>query len=492
MTNHQWLNVTQLDRNERRWLTFAGAIAVLCFVVAIPLILDAGFGAEDFLIAPRAQEGWGHAMLTYFGAADPEAIHYYRPACRAVQRTLQVFYDTSPAVFHTWNLILHLFAVWLVYRLARSLSGDKAIAVLAGLVFLIHPAHDEPIIWVSGISALTETVWHLLGLLAFDRFLRTRDRLTGGAVIVCFAFGVLSKESGVSILLTMPLLWWYRGHEKRALWPYAGVAAATAALFAWRKIIGVDSSLPLLNLTPNPLAWGRNAVYYLVQFLVPVRSVFRLIGFDNYYRLRDMLPPVPTTMLYGAGIIVALGLIAWILLRTWGRFPRLAILAVLLAIAAIGPLFISRYPGLRLMYLSSGMLAIAVAAIVMQSARRKWFVAVVSVWIVIMSLSLVERAEAWRESGHLAGRIFDAALYTCNKVPDEATVVFRGIPGRYLGGYVFPVTFSEAVSKRVPPRYRLTIINYDDPHEYIDAIPGDARWYQWDGEHFLPSTAPAR
>ncbi len=491
MINHQWPNVTQLDRDERRWLTFAGAIAVLCFVVAIPLILDAGFGAEDFLIAPRAKESWGHAMGSYFGAADPEAIHYYRPATRAVQRTLQVFYDTNPGVFHTWNLILHLLASWLVYRLALSLSENRILAWLAGLVFLIHPAHDEPIIWISGISALTETVWHLLGLVAFDRFLRTRDRVAGVGVIACFAFGVLSKESGVSMLLTLPLLWWYRGHERRNLWPYAGVSAATLALFIWRKVIGVDSSLPLLNLTANPLSWGRNALYYLTQFLLPVRSFFRMIGFDNYYRLRDLLPPVPTTVLYGAGIAIALGATAWMVVHTWGRWPRLAVNATLLAIAAVGPLFISRYPGLRLMYLFSGLLAIAVAVIVMQSARRRWLIGAVSVWIIVMSVSYVERAEAWREAGHLAGRIFDAALLTCDKVPDDATVVFRGIPGRYLGAYIFPVTFSEAVAKRVPGR-RLTIVNYDDPHEYLEQIPVGARWYQWDGEHFLPIEAPAR
>ena len=478
-----------IGRSQRLTLRIAGVVAALSFAVALPLILDAGFHADDFLLFPREQESWGSAVASYLSGHDPEATHYYRPGCRVVQQTLQTGFGTNAVVFHAWNLLLHLVTVYVLYRLAQSISGDKVVAWIASAIFLIHPAHDEPVMWITGISGLTDSLFHLIGLLAFDSYLKGNRRSYGWLVPVCFLIAVSHKESATSMLLTLPLLWWYRGHRRGQLWPIAAVAILTVALSIWRGIIGVDSSAAWQNLTFNPLAWVRTVVFYLLQFLLPVRSFFRAIGFDNYYIWRDAMPVVPGTVVYGIGIAVV-GVLSLILgVRLWRRFPRETKLGIGLAMLAIAPLLISRYTALRLLYLSSALLSLALAAFIRQRMRRAAMAWAFAGWIAVMSISWVERSTAWNEAGERNQIILREAVRARKQTPENTAAVYLDVPRRHLGAFLFPGAFAEAVGweTRMPPGF---IFDYDNAYTDRAQIPTSRMWYRWNGERFEEVTEP--
>lgn len=478
-----------LGRSQRIALRIAGVVAALSFVVALPIILTSGLHADDFLLFPREGQDWSSAVAGYLGGHDPEAVHYYRPGCRVVQQTLQSFFGTSQIVFHGWNILLHLAAVYVLYRLARSLTADRVIAGIAAVIFLIHPAHDEPVMWITGISGLTDSLFHLIGLLAFDAYLKDRTRLAGWVVVLSFLVAISHKESATSMLLTLPLLWWYRGHAKRKVWPIIGVALCTVALTIWRSVIGVESSLAWQNLSFNPMTWVRNIFFYLAQFMAPVRSLFRVIGFDNYYSLRDTLPVVPTSVAYMVGI----GLVALLALllgrRLWSQLPSEAKLGLELALLGIAPLLISRYTGLRLLYLSSAFLALAVAVVIGWRRHCRIMTWVAAAWVVAMSLSWVERATAWNEAGQKNEVILSDAVRVRKHTPDNTASVYLGVPRRHIGAFLFPGAFAEAVRWRMqmPPGL---IFDYDDPYTDKSQIPTSRMWYRWNGRGFEEVTEP--
>lgn len=478
-----------LGRDQRLALRIAGLVAVLSFVIALPLILNAGFHADDFLLFPREAAHWGTAVVSYLSGPDPEAVHYYRPGCRIVQQTIQSAFGTSEVAFHLWNVLLHLAATFVLFRLARSLGGDRLVAGIAAIIFLIHPAHDEPVMWMTGISGLTDSLFHLTGLLTFDSYLKGNGRRYGWLVPVCFLVAISHKESATSMLLTLPLLWWYRGHNRSQAWPMVAVAVLTAAMTVWRSVIGLDSSLAWQNVTLNPLAWVRTSAYYLAQFLGPVRSLFRMIGFDNYYQLRDALPIVPNTAVYMVGIVLIAALVSLFVRRIWPRIPREAKLSLGLALLAIAPLLISRYTGLRLLYLSSAFLSLALAVII--SARRQCRIMtwVAAAWVVVMSVSWVERATAWHEAGVLTEKILGEAVFVRKHTPDNRASLYLDVPRRHIGAFLFPGAFSEAVRWRMKMQPGL-IFDYDDPYTDKLAIPKSRMWYRWNGERFEEISDP--
>lgn len=481
--------MNNLGRSQRLALRIAGLVAVLSFVVALPLILNAGFHADDFLLFPRENARWGTAVSDYLSGPDPEALHYYRPGCRIVQQTIQWAFGTNATAFHAWNILLHLASTYVLYRLARSLGTDKLVAGIAALIFLIHPAHDEPVMWMTGISGLTDSLFHLLGLLAFDAYLKGNGRRYGWLVPICFLIALSHKESATSMLLSLPLLWWYRGHRGAQLWPIVAVGALTAAMAIWRNMIGLDSSLAWQNLTFNPLAWIRTASYYVLQFLAPVRTFFRLIGFDKYYAWRDAMPIVPNVILYGIGIAAVGILIAVSTYWLWRRVEREAKFALGFAFMAIAPLLLSRYTGLRLLYLSSAFLALAVGVFIrnrLQNSAVAWLFAF---WLMIMSVSWVERATVWNEAGALTEKILNDAVRVRKQTPDNTASVYLDVPRRHIGAFLFPGAFAEAVRgrMRMPPGL---IFDYDDPYTDKLTIPQSRMWFLWNGERFEEVSEP--
>lgn len=480
-----------LGQSQRLALRIAGVVAALAFVVAIPLILNSGFHADDFLLFPRETQDWSTAVGGYLSGHDPEAVHYYRPGCRIVQQTFQAWFGTNPIVFHAWNLILHLATVFVLYRLALSLTADRLIAGMVAVIFLIHPAHDEPVMWMTGISGLTDSLFHLLGLLAFDAYLKKQERWHGWLAVLCFVVAVSHKESATAMLLTMPLLWWYRGRKLRLSWPIAGVGLCAAMLAVWRGVIGVDSSLAWQNLSFHPLTAVRNVFFYLGQFLAPVRSFFRAIGFDNYYQMRDAFPVVPNSTAYMIGIGLAAIVVLYLVWKVWRLVPSEAKLGLGLALLAIAPLLISRYTGLRLLYLSSAFLALSLAVIIGWRRHCRIMMWAAAVWVILMSLSWVERATAWQEAGQINEVILRDAVRARKHTPERTAAVYLDVPRRHIGAYLFPGAFAEAVRWRMemPPGW---IFDYDDPYTDRTQIPQSRMWYQWNGERFEEISEPSR
>lgn len=101
--------------------------------------------------------------------------------------------------YHLVSLGLHLWAVWLVFRLGEVLLGDRAWAGLAALVFGVHPINTEA---VNYISSRSEVLAGALFLWALLLFLKGRGAgWVGGA----FLAGLLAKSTVIVLPLVLGL-----------------------------------------------------------------------------------------------------------------------------------------------------------------------------------------------------------------------------------------------------------------------------------------------
>ncbi len=79
-------------------------------------------------------------------------------------------------LFHLTNVLLHALNAWLVWRLIRRLHGDWRVAACAGVLFAVHPLQVEAVAWVNGRMMLMSTLFVLLTLLAWARFVAGEPR----------------------------------------------------------------------------------------------------------------------------------------------------------------------------------------------------------------------------------------------------------------------------------------------------------------------------
>ncbi len=139
--------------------------------------------------------------------------------------------------FRATNLLLHAGCATIVGLLAwRASSRAVECGIGAAVLFALHPAHAEPVQWITGRVDVLTTFFYLAG---FAAFLGYRER-GGGRWLAAFgtlyATAIFSKEFGLTLPLMCLLadLIWPRGDRRWRSWktwaPY-GVAGALAVIY---------------------------------------------------------------------------------------------------------------------------------------------------------------------------------------------------------------------------------------------------------------------
>lgn len=129
-------------------------------------------------------------------------------------------------VFHLTNVLIHAINGVLVFWLLARLHRHRAVAVVAALLFALHPFAAEVVAWLNGRMMLLATLFSLASLIAMDLYLVRRK---WPAALLAQLFVILAMTSKIRIglpvlMLLLPLMrrrwpqgrWW-------AAWVIAGV-----------------------------------------------------------------------------------------------------------------------------------------------------------------------------------------------------------------------------------------------------------------------------
>ena len=190
----------------------------LVFILANPVLRDPGNAAALFI----SPETWGT------GAANP----YYRPLTMLAFMGDTLLWGERAIGYHATNLLLHLGACALLLAvLRRLLSPGPALA--AALLFAVHPAHAEPVAYVSARGDLLCAVFLLASFLAWIR--HVEDGARGALALSALAYGAalfakISAGLFPAVFLLHAFLFARRRPRARDLLPFAAVALGYLAL----------------------------------------------------------------------------------------------------------------------------------------------------------------------------------------------------------------------------------------------------------------------
>jgi tetratricopeptide (TPR) repeat protein len=255
------------------WLA-AGALVLLAITVAHGNALHAGllFDSVPIILEDPRIQRWESARLVDILLADywfGLQSNLYRPLT-----TLSYALNYSvlgnggdPVGYLVVNLLLHATNALLVIALALRLTRSRAAALLAGLMFAVHPLTTEAVTNVVGRADLLAATGVLAGLLLHLRIARA-DRFRIGpslGLLAASTLAVTSKESGIVLVgvlllhdlvfaLPHPISWQRLGAflRPRLFRSYLWCLAPVACFFVLRSIVFAGGASPP-SIADNPL-----------------------------------------------------------------------------------------------------------------------------------------------------------------------------------------------------------------------------------------------
>jgi len=115
--------------------------------------------------------------------------------------TLYSFFGLNHAGYGVWSVLLHAINAFLVFALAKAMTRNSTIATLSSVMFAIAYTPQQSVTWYAASMAnLPGTLFALIGLILFEKFLSIRSRKFLWTAIACVFVSAGFRETGILLL----------------------------------------------------------------------------------------------------------------------------------------------------------------------------------------------------------------------------------------------------------------------------------------------------
>lgn len=163
------------------------------FILENPNIRRLEWAVESF---------WNGNVIARYGW-DP----IWRPLRTWIWALLFSFVGPSAWAFHLLSVVMHAIASVCAYGLSRRLTRERTTALIASLIFALHPVQSEVAGW---ISALSDSLFTALIFVSLSHLVSGRKSVG----FLAFALALLAKESAVMFPLLYVITVCLGQHER--------------------------------------------------------------------------------------------------------------------------------------------------------------------------------------------------------------------------------------------------------------------------------------
>jgi len=184
------------------------ALLVAASFAAYRPALEAGFVAfdDDAYVYENPQVaaglGWDGVRWALSGA---HASNWHPLTWLSHMADVELF-GQAPKGHHFTNVALHAANAVLLFLLLASLTGAPLPSFFAAGVFALHPANVESVAWISQRKTTLSTLFALLALAGYVRWVRRRTPRDYAASLLCFGLSLASKQTFVTLPVLLLLL----------------------------------------------------------------------------------------------------------------------------------------------------------------------------------------------------------------------------------------------------------------------------------------------
>ena len=111
-------------------------------------------------------------------------------------------YGLNPAGYHVSNLLFHILNTLLLFFFLKQVTGDTWKCFAVSALFAVHPLNIESVAWISERKNLLSTLFWILTLFAYIRYVQKRQWRRYSHVLLFFIIGLMAKP----MLVTLPVV----------------------------------------------------------------------------------------------------------------------------------------------------------------------------------------------------------------------------------------------------------------------------------------------
>lgn len=192
----------------------------------------------------------------------------------------------NPFIFHLDNVILHILTTLLVRSLAVRMGLSERGALIAALVFAIHPMRVESVAWVTERKDVLFGLFYIAALVQYWEYIQKNSARRYIFALICAVASSFSKLMAYSLPFILLLIDWKAGRRRSmvniidkvpfimVIWPVTMVSVILSAKpLQWETL----QAFLLLVFT---------AIFYVVHFFFPfdaatIYPVPRPVGWHN-------------------------------------------------------------------------------------------------------------------------------------------------------------------------------------------------------------------
>ncbi len=418
----------------------------LVAVLVYALSLGNYFTGEDFVFIRFASTG-----KPFY---EPSQNLFYRPLPNILWELDYWLWGLQAWGYHLTNLVLHIINVLLVGWLARLLTGKRAVAAFAAILFAAHPIHVEPVMWLASRPDLVATAFFQGALIAGIRYFDKGGWPYYALSLLLFGAGMLSKESAAGLPIVL-----------------FGIAVMLKKPFNLRSsLLFALHFLPHIMIIAGYLAVRVVALGSFGGYNNEGRDLFYIAWNATFGLWLPLLLPInldTISLLLGVGLgLLLLVFYLWLLLR--GRLGRLFpyVAGLLLVYGSLLPALDTSpvTPNMtqsRILYLPSAGFCILLSlliyttyphrknekdneVVVRERGRKLWAKIPVVALVVLYCIGVLVALVPWLEAGGLVSDTF--RLIQRQKMPIQAgdTIFYEGLPDSFRGAYLWRNGLAEA------------------------------------------------
>ncbi len=258
---------------------------------------------------------WRHAGLFLAEVTRPAMVEGYYQPLAMISLMLDSAMGGRPdhlMPYHRTSLVLHVANTVLVIILLYLLFHRPVPAVLAGLLFGLHPMTVEVVTWLGERKTPLATFFALISMVLYVRYARSGSRGIYAASLVMFLLALLSKPTVTPLPILLLLLdyWplgrldWRRLIEKL---PFFAIAVASAIITVISQRHVDLTAMQGISFEQNLLIVCHNVLFYPLKMIWPANlcSVYPFpepIDLSN----RSVFLGAVSTVLLAGGLVISL------------------------------------------------------------------------------------------------------------------------------------------------------------------------------------------
>ncbi|MES2513451.1 MAG: tetratricopeptide repeat protein [Bacteroidota bacterium] len=197
------MKLTDLKAPSKSFVLYALLLSALALIVYFKLFSANFISWDDSDVVLKNKDVHHFDLRAFFTSYY---VGNYAPISMIGFAIDWFIFHGNPAGHHAMSLLFHIVNGFLVYYVCCLLLKDKWKALVCAIIFCFHPLQVETVAWVSAKNNLVYSLFLLLGLISYSKFILKQANRYYVFTLLFFIVSVLSKPSAICFPLVLMLL----------------------------------------------------------------------------------------------------------------------------------------------------------------------------------------------------------------------------------------------------------------------------------------------